>query len=898
MEDNNKDNNLDNLDENEVDASKIIQVNVIEGMYKDYFLDYASYVILERAVPTAEDGLKPVQRRILHSMFLMNDGRFHKVANLIGNTMQFHPHGDAAIGDALVHLGQKDLLIECQGNWGDMRTGDRAAAARYIEARLSKFALDIAFNAQTTNFQLSYDGRKKEPILLPMKFPLLLAQGVEGIAVGLSTKILPHNFIELIKASINVLRGKKVQIFPDFPTGGSADFSAYNGGQRGSKVRVRAKINIVDKKHLTITEIPFGTTTTGLIESILKANSKNKIKLKKVVDNTAADVEILIELPPGASPEVTMDALYAFTDCEVSISPNACTIYKERPIFTTVEELLIISTDQTKFLLEWELKNKKEELENRWHAASLEKIFIENKIYQDIEDCESWEEVLAAVDNGLKPFIQHIRRPIVEDDLVRLTEIRIKRISKYNKFKADELLLAIEAELAQVEHNLANLIEFCIDYYNDLLKKYGKGKERKTEITNFDTINAASVVINNAKLYINREEGFIGYGLKKDEFISECSDIDDIIVFHKEGTYSVVKIAEKVFIGKNPLFVAVWDKQNTRMTYNMVYVDLAKGINYAKRFNVPAITRDKTYPVATGIDNAKVLHFSANANGEAEIIQVQLSQGCTAKKKEFDFNFAELTVKGRSSIGNILTKYPIRKIKVTQQGSSTLGAIKIWFDPATGRLNTSAYGRYIGAFDEEDRIIALYNDGSYEMTNYDLVNRYDTKVLLDIQKWNAELVVSSVHYDGERKATYVKRFNIETNTLNQKFNFLPNENPLTKLLFATMHPNPIVEYKIKASASAKSIEGELNLADFIDVKGWKSLGNKLSDSKLTGIKSINQEEEEEVVKVEQQELDTEDTRKDKNKEDLDEDLENDDEDFNDDLNDDDIIQSYGDDDFS
>ena len=626
MEDNHNNNQEEEFEMEEQQPEEIVQIDIVKGMYQDYFLDYASYVILERAIPTAQDGLKPVQRRILHSMFLMNDGRYHKVANVIGQTMQFHPHGDAAIGDALVHLGQKNLLIDCQGNWGDVRTGDRAAAARYIEARLSKFALDIAFNPKTTDFQFSYDGRKKEPILLPVKFPLLLAQGVEGIAVGLSTKILPHNFVELIKASIDVLRGKKIELYPDFSTGGSADFSAYNGGKRGGKVRVRAKVNIINKKRLTITEIPYGTTTTGIIDSIVKANNKNKIKIKKVVDNTAADVEILIELPSGASPEMTMDALYAFTDCEVSISPNACTIDGDTPVFTTVEELLKISTERTVFLLEWELKNRKKELDDRWHMASLEKIFIENKIYLAIEECESWEEVLVAVEEGLQPYIAHIKRPIVEEDIIRLTEIKIKRISKYNKFKADELIKAIEEELKEVEHHLANLTAYAIDYFKDLLKKYGKGRERQTEIANFGVIHAASVVVNNAKLYINRAEGFIGYGLKKDEFIEECSDMDDVIVFYKDGSYKVVKIADKVFVGKNPLHVAIWKKGDKRMIYNIVYADLEKGLNYVKRFNVAAITRDRLYPVANKVDKSKLLHFSVNPNGEAEVIEVQLTQ--------------------------------------------------------------------------------------------------------------------------------------------------------------------------------------------------------------------------------------------------------------------------------
>lgn len=851
MEENHNNEEAPNLPEEQtVDDQP--QTNVIRGMYEDYFLDYASYVILERAIPTAQDGLKPVQRRILHSMFLMNDGRYHKVANIIGQTMQFHPHGDAAIGDALVHIGQKDLLIDCQGNWGDVRTGDRAAAARYIEARLSKFALDVAFNPKTTDFQLSYDGRKKEPILLPLKFPLLLAQGVDGIAVGLSTKILPHNFVELLKASIDVLRGKKVQLLPDFATGGLADFSNYNGGKRGGKVRVRARIEIRDKKRLAITEIPYATTTTGLIDSILKAANKNKIKIKRVVDNTAAEVEILVELPSGASPEMTMDALYAFTDCEVSISPNACTIDSDKPVFTTVEDLLHICTERTKFLLEWELKIRKKELEDKWHQASLEKIFIENKIYQAIEECESWEEVLTAIDEGLKTYIAHIKRPIIEEDLIRLTEIKIKRISKYNKFKADELIQALEEELKEVEHHLENLVAYAIAYFKDLLKKHGKGRERKTEIASFATINAASVVINNAKLYINRAEGFIGHGLKKDEFICECSDIDDIIIFYKDGSYKVVRIAEKVFVGKHPVHVAVWKKGDKRMVYNMIYADLEKGINYAKRFNVSAITRDKSYPVANKVEKSKLLHFSANPNGEAEVVQVQLTQSCSAKKKEQTYDFAELAIKGRSSRGNILTKYPIRKIKTIQKGRSTLGAIKIWYDDTNGRLNDKGYGRYVGAFENtDDRIIVLYDDGSYELTNYETTNRYDIKTLVSIQKWNPDTVISCVYYDGERKATYVKRFKIETNTLSQKFNYLPNEYVSTKQLLGTLHEHPEVLYNIRIGRS-KTEEKKLLLANFVGTKGWKSIGNKLSDNKIVSIKPLYtepylQEQTEEVT---------------------------------------------------
>ncbi len=830
-----------NLEENHELADNVTQ-DIIKDMYKDYFLDYASYVILERAIPAALDGLKPVQRRILHSMFTMDDGRFHKVANVIGQTMQYHPHGDAAIGDALVVLGQKNLLIDCQGNWGDVRTGDRSAAPRYIEARLSKFALEIAFNPKTTNFQLSYDGRKKEPLHLPIKFPLLLAQGVEGIAVGLSTKILPHNFIELIKASIDILRGKKSNILPDFPTGGTADFSNYNRGKRGGKVRVRAKIEIIDKKHIKVIEIPYGTTTTSLIDSIIKASNKNKIKIKKVVDNTAAEVEVLIEIPTGASPEVTIDALYAFTDCEVSISPNNCTILDDKPIFSTVDSLLQTCTEQTKMLLQWELDIKKNELEEKWHFASLEKIFIENKIYQDIEECESWEEVIEAIDKGLTPYIKNLHRAVTEEDIVRLTEIKIKRISKFNKFKADELLTNLETEIEEVKHHLANLIEFCIDYYKNLLKKFGKGKERKTEIATFGTINAAAVVVNNAKLYINRADGFIGYGLKKDEFIQECSDIDDIIIFHKDGSYMVTKIAEKVFVGKNPIHVAVWKKKDARTTYNLVYADLNKGVNYAKRFHVGSITRDKQYPVANKIEKSKLLHFSANPNGEAEVIGVQLTQSCSAKKKEFDFDFADLAIKGRTSRGNVITKYPIRKIKVTEQGTSTLAAIKVWFDDTTGRINSRGYGKLLGAFEEDARIIALYNDGSYELTDYELIHRFDIKKLVEIKQWREDMVISAIYWDNERSATYVKRFHVETSKLDQTYSFLPDEGDNTKLLFASLYDQPVIEYKIKAGRS-KTIEGKLELVDFIDVKGWKSIGNKLSDSKLTSVKAIHEEKE-------------------------------------------------------
>lgn len=809
-----------------------LQGDVIADMYKDYFLDYASYVILERAIPSMEDGLKPVQRRILHAMFQMHDGRYHKVANIIGQTMQYHPHGDASIGEALVSMGQKDLLIDCQGNWGDVRTGDPAAAPRYIEARLTKFALDVVFNPKITQWQLSYDGRKNEPVNLPVKFPLLLAQGVEGIAVGLSTKVLPHNFNELIKASIEILRGKSVSIYPDFPTGGSMDVSQYSSAKRGGKIKVRAKIEIADRKSLILREIPFGTTTEGLIESIKKAVEKNKLKVKQITDKTAEHVEILIELPPGTSPEQTLDALYAFTDCESSISPNICVIRDDKPLFLSTEELLRLSTEHTKELLRQELLWQEKDLEQKWHYASLEKIFIEHKIYQRIEDCETWAAVLEAIDLGLQPHIKHLRQPVTPEDIQKLTEIKIKRISKYDQGQADRLLKEIEDKLEEIRYNLANLTDFAVDYFKRLLKEYGKNHERKTEITTFETIEAAQVILNNEKLYINREEGFIGYGLKKDEFIEECSTLDDVIVFHADGSYSVVKIAEKLFIGKNPLHVAIWRKQGVdRMIYNLIYADLDKNINYAKRFAVTAITRDKKYPIATGVDKAKVLYFSANSNGEAEIVKVQLTKTCSAKNKEFDYDFAELEIKGRAARGNILTKYPIRKISFKKAGPSTLDALRLWLDESTGRLSHQQSGeqsRCLGIVKEEDRLIAFYQDGSYEMTSTDLSNRFEMKEVLFLQKLPAGLVCSAVYYDGERKATYAKRFGIETSTLNQKFSYLPNEQ--CQLQHLSLQEQPKLFYKVKVGNN--TIENKLDMLTFVEVMTRQALGSKVWDGKL------------------------------------------------------------------
>ncbi|MBT8189572.1 MAG: DNA gyrase/topoisomerase IV subunit A [Saprospiraceae bacterium] len=817
----------------------------LEGMYKEYFLDYASYVILERAVPAIEDGLKPVQRRILHSMKNMDDGRYNKVANIIGQTMQYHPHGDAAIGDALVKLGQKDLLIDTQGNWGDVQTGDSPAASRYIEARLTKFALDVVFNPQTTDWQLSYDGRNKEPITLPVKFPLVLTQGVEGIAVGLSTKILPHNFIELIKASIKILQEKRVKIYPDFYTGGSIDVSDYNAGKRGGRVKVRATIEQRDKKTLAITELPFGVTTNNLIDSILKANDKGKIQIRKVTDNTAANVEILLELQSGVSPDLSMDALYAFTNCEISISPNAVVIIDNKPHFLSVEELLKISTDKTKDLLKQELEIKKAELQEKWHNISLEKIFIENRIYRDIEEAESFEEVISIIEEGLKKYVFGpsektgksdkriaLNRDITRDDIVKLTEIKIKKISKYNKFKTDEVLAQILEDLKQVNHDLKHLTDFAISYFQNLLEKYGEGRERKTQIKSFDTIKATRVVAKNAKLYINRKEGFIGTGLKKDEYICDCSDIDDIIAFAKSGIFKVVRNDDKVFIGKNILHADVWKKNDDRKTYNMIYLDAKTGRAMAKRFNVTSITRDKAYDLTTAVKGNKVLYFSAYPNGEADKVQIQLSPGCKANKKVFEFDFSSLDIKGRGSKGNIVTRYPVRKITLLEVGSSSLGEQKIWMDEVSGRLNKEERGKYLGSFDTGDNIIALYKNGNYEVFELDFNKKLDASNIIDIRKHTDDTVISCVYFEGDKGWTMVKRFKVETQSTDQTFKFISEHNS-SKLYFATLDENPIVNYSFKKNKV--KTDAKLNLAEFIDVKGWKALGNKLGEFKILKI---------------------------------------------------------------
>jgi topoisomerase-4 subunit A len=822
-------------------ASEGSRLPSLSKMYEDWSLEYASYVILDRAVPAIEDGLKPVQRRIMHAMKEMDDGRYNKVANIIGQTMQYHPHGDASIGAAIINLGQKDLLIDTQGNWGDSRTGDSAAAPRYIEARLSRFALEVAFNGKTTDWQLSYDGRKNEPVTLPMKFPLLLSQGAEGIAVGLSTKILPHNFCELLEAAIKQLKGKKFELFPDFESGGMIDVSNYKDGGRGGKVRVRVHIEETDKKTLTIKSVPYGITTAQLISSILKANASGKIKIKSVVDNTAKDVELVVQLAPGVSSDQTIDALYAFTDCESSISPNACIIIGDKPHFSDVTELLKYSVEHTKALLKKELGIKLNELESDWHYSSLEKIFIEKRIYRDIEEETTWEGVLAAIDKGLKPYKKLFRREIIEDDLVRLTEIKIKRISKFDAFKADEHIKATEENIAEVKHHLEHLVEYAIDYYEKLLKKYGKGQERKTEIKLFDTIQATKVAIANAKLYVNLKEGFVGTGLKKDEFVCECSDIDDIIVFRKDGVMIVTKVADKTFVGKDIIHLDVFKKNDERTTYNMVYMDGGSAIVYAKRFNVTGITRDKEYSLTGKDKNSKVLYFTANPNGEAEVVTVTLSPGSSARIKIFDFYFEELAIKGRSSKGNQVTKYPVRQVKFKEQGRSTLSAPAIWYDEQVGRLNTDGYGKLMGRFNDNDRIVVFYEDGSYELTDFDLSNRYEAESVLRLEKFHPERIITAVYFEAEKGQYNVKRFHIETQSLRNKFSFIKEGNK-NKLVFVTTRETPVVQIKSGAKKSDLT-EETVDLAEKVGVSGWKAVGNKLWDKSLKEIHLLHEEEE-------------------------------------------------------
>lgn len=804
------------------------RITPLTGMYENWFLDYATYVILERAVPELLDGLKPVQRRLLHAMYELEDGRYNKVANIIGHTMKYHPHGDASIGDALVQMGQKDLLIDTQGNWGNVLTGDRAAAARYIEARLSKFALDVVFNPKNTKWKPSYDGRNQEPVVLPVKFPLLLTSGVEGIAVGLASKILPNNFIELIEASIKILQNKEFEILPDFPTGGLADFSKYNKGLRGGRVRVRARINKIDKKTLVITEIPFGTTTEALIDSIIAANDKGKIKIRKIDDNTAENVEILIHLQPGISPDLTIDALYAFTGCEVSISSNICVIHEGKPQFLSVDELLKISTQNTLELLRAELQIRKDELLEQLHFASLEKIFIENRIYREIEECETWQEVITTIKNGLQPFVSNFIRAITTDDIVRLTEIKIKRISKYNSFKADEEIKKLQDELAEIQKNLDNLIEYAIEYFRRILKKYSKGKERRTEIRNFDVIEAAAVAAATQKLYVNREEGFAGTGLKKDEYVCDCSDIDDIIVFRDDGTFLVTRVTEKSFIGKGIIHIDVFKRNDERTIYNMIYRDGKNGKAFVKRYAVMGVTRDKEYDLTMEKPGSKVLYFSANPNGEAEIVKIFLKPHKKLRKLNFEFDFSTLAIKGRNSKGNIISRQPVSKILKSEEGVSTLAARSIWFDDIVRRLNSDDRGKYLGEFSGDDKLIHILSSGVYFNTGYDL-SLHVEEDLVHIEKYDPEKILTVIYFNGNKQDYYLKRFIPELS--DRKIWLIPEED--SHLVAFSFESNPLIKVEYDPKQNKKPLEAEtINAADFVEVMSVKAIGKRISRFKI------------------------------------------------------------------
>ncbi len=802
----------------------------VTGMYKDWFLDYASYVILERAVPAIYDGLKPVQRRILHSMKDLDDGRYNKVANIVGHTMQYHPHGDASIADAMVQIGQKEMFIDTQGNWGNILTGDRAAASRYIEARLSKFALEVVFSPKVTDWQLSYDGRKKEPVHLPVKFPLLLAQGAEGIAVGLSTKILPHNFVELLNASIQHLKGKKFKLYPDFQTGGIIDIQGYNDGNRGGKVRVRAKISQLDKNTLVVNEIPYGTTTSGLIDNILKANEKGKIKIKKIEDNTAANVEIIIHLPNGISPDKTIDALYAFTDCESSISPLGCVIIDNKPHFIGVSKMLTLSTDHTVTLLKKELEVQLEELENQWHHASLERIFIENRIYRDIEEENTWEGVLEAIRKGLEPHISILKRAVVEEDLVKLTEIRIKRISKFDIDKAQQKIEVLEGDIAEVKNHLAHLVDYAINYFKHLIKTYGKGRERKSEIRIFDDVDARKVVVRNQKLYLNREEGFIGTSLKKDEYLCDCSDIDDVIIFTREGKMQVVRVDIKVFVGKDVIHAAIFKKNDTRTIYNMIYKDGKKGSAFIKRFAVKGITRDKVYEMTQGIAGSNVLYFTANPNGEAEVVTILLRNTGNVKKLKWDLDFADLQIKGRGVRGNTVTKYNILRVELKEKGVSTLKPRKIWFDPTIKRLNTDERGELLGAFKGENKILLINKDGDAKVVIPEMSLHFDEK-LICIEKWKPNKPITSVYFDNEKQRYFIKRFLIESESREDRFIKEGGE-----LIFLNTNWRPLITINFVKPRDKDPIPPlEINAEEFIAVKGFKALGNQLTQHKVKNI---------------------------------------------------------------
>jgi len=814
-------------------------ITKVSGLYKDWFLDYASYVILERSVPLIEDGLKPVQRRILHSLKELDDGRYHKVANVIGHTMKYHPHGDASIADAMVQVGQKELLLDMQGNWGNTLTGDRAAAPRYIEVRLSKFALDVVYNSKITNFLSSYDGRGKEPVSLPVKFPLLLAQGVEGIAVGLSTKILPHNFNELIDASIKILKGVSPKIYPDFISGGMADFSNYNDGVRGGRVRVRAKINIEDSKTLKVYELPFGVTTNSLISSILKANDKGKIKVKKIEDNTSENVEILVHLPPGISPDKTIDALYSFTDCEITVSPLGCVVEDNKPRFLGVSEMLKISTDKTVSLLKRELEVNLSEVQEKWHFLSLERIFIDNKIYRDIEECETWDQVISSIHAGLKPFTKKLIREVTDEDVAKLTEIKIKRISKFDSQKAENDILKLDDQIEEFKDYLNNLIEFSIEYFKNIKKKYGADKSRKTEIKVFDNIVAAKVVARNQKLYVNREEGFIGTTMRKDEFVCDCSDIDDIIVFRKDGKMMVTKVDKKTFVGKDIIHVAVFKKKDERTTYNMIY---SSGINknsYIKRFHVTSATRDKEYDL-TKNSKGEMLYFTINPNGEAEIVSIHLKALHKLKKLKFDINFSEILIKSRLSLGNLVTKNPIKKIELKQEGVSTLSARKIWFDRVTMKLNADERGDLLGQFQSNDKILIVYKNGNLQLISFDLSTQFNDDLLL-IEKWRPNHPISSIYFDGEKQFFYVKRFLLD-DSINSTGIISPTRG--SSLEIVTSNSDPLVEISFSKERGQERKEESVSLNEFISVKGIKAQGNRLSTKKILKLNLVESIEEE------------------------------------------------------
>ncbi|MDP4210045.1 MAG: DNA gyrase/topoisomerase IV subunit A [Bacteroidota bacterium] len=832
-------------------TEELQKVKALTGMYKDWFLDYASYVILERAVPHLHDGLKPVQRRILHSMRRMDDGRYNKVANVIGHTMQFHPHGDASIGDALVQLGQKDLLIDCQGNWGNILTGDSAAAPRYIEARLSKFALDVVFNPKTTEWMLSYDGRNKEPVTLPVKFPLLLTQGVEGIAVGLASKILPHNFIELIDASVAYLKGQPFELYPDFPTGGMLDASRYNDGLRGGSIRVRARISKLDKKTLIINEIPFGRTTTSLIESILKANEKGKIKIRKVDDNTAANVEIAIHLAAGVEPDKTIDALYAFTDCEIPISPNSCVIENDKPRFVGVTEMLRISTDNTLRLLRTELEIRLAELLEEWHMSSLEKIFFEEKIYQELEKkTDTWELALVNIERGFDPFRKLFRREITREDILKLTEKPVRKIHNTDIKKIDELIRGIEEEMEHVKSNIENIVRYTIDYFLNIKKKYGKGRERKTELRNFDNIQATQVVIANEKLYVNWEEGFAGYGLKKDEYLCDCSDIDDVLAIRKDGTYTISKVQDKAFLGKNLIYVNIFRKNDTRTIYNVIYRDGKNGPIMMKRCAITGITRDKEYTFTKGAADSQVLYFTANPNGEAEIVRVTLRPRPRLKSLIIDVDFGQLAIKGRDAQGNILTRYAIHKIVLKQKGTSTIGGPKIWYDETVNRLNMDGKGTLLGEFADGDRLLEVTKSGTYRLTSSDLTTHFEDDVLL-VEKFKSNKVYSAVYYDGEQKSYYLKRFVFEATS--NLTNFTAEEEG-SKLICISGRQHPRFQMKFGGAHKTRPVE-VVDAESFIAVKGVKAKGKRLSTFVVADIYEIDPliEDEEETFADPEQE---------------------------------------------